>query len=153
MSQEITIRGFDKIHRGFDTVLEEAAAKRREIHDKMSRELKSEVDRQIGVRLHDSHGRVRSWQGRTVGSGGGYAAVRPIRGQNEHGYAYGLITNALENGHRVRISRRPGYTSTSRRFKVAGRGFYLAARARATRISYQEADELRRWVKRSLEGG
>ena len=153
MSQEITIRGFDKIHRGFDAILEGAEAKRREIHDKMSRELKSEVDRQIGARLHDSRGRVRSWQGRTVGSGGGYAAVRPIRGQNEHGYAYGLITNALENGHRVRVSRRPGYQSTSRRFKVAGRGFYLATRARAARISYEGADELRRWVKRALEGG
>ena len=152
MSQEITIRGFDKIHRGFDTVLEGAAAKRREIHDKMSRELKSEVDRQIGARLHDSHGRVRSWQGRTVGSGGGYAAVRPIHGQNEHGYAYGLITNALENGHRVRRSYRLGYVSKSRRFTVEGYGFYDNARFMLKTWSRMGAEELAEWVRDVLEG-
>lgn len=152
MSQSIQISGFDKLDKQLDAVATGAKEKRREIHEKIGQKLKSEVDRQIKNRIHDSHGKIRSWQKDYNGSGGGYTAVRPIKGKNEHGYAYGHITNALENGHPVRVSRRPGYKSTSKRFRVVGYGFYAAARTTGKRLAYEGADELARWVKHQMEG-
>lgn len=151
MSQSVQISGFDDLDARLDSIIHGAKDKRREIHEKIGAKMKTEVDRQIGNRINDSHGKIRSWQDKFTGSGGGYSAVRAIKGKNERGYAYGYITNALENGHRVRVSRRPGYKSTSKRFRVVGYGFYAAARTQSKRIAYQGSDELARWVKRQLE--
>lgn len=152
MSQSVQISGFDALDARLDSILHGAKDKRREIHEKIGTKMKAEVDRQIGNKINDSHGKIRSWQNKFTGSGGGYSAVRAIKGKNERGYAYGYITNALENGHRVRVSRRPGYKSTSKRFRVVGYGFYKAARTQSKRLAYQGSDELARWVKRQLEG-
>lgn len=153
MSQEITMQGFDDLQRRFDKVIREESKKRRQIHLKLNDLMKEQVDDEIlDSGLRDRHGKVRSWQGKFPGSGGGYAAVRAISGKNEYGYAYGYITNALENGHRVRRSYRLGYVSKSRRFTVEGYGFYDNARFMLKTWSRMGAEELAEWVRDVLEG-
>lgn len=152
MSQSINISGFDDLDARFDAILKGANEKRREIHEKLGKEMKAEVDYQINSRINDSHGKIRSWQQDFPGSGGGYTAVRAIEGKNEDGYAYGYITNALENGYRVRVSRRPGYKSTSKRFRVVGYGFYMTARLKEHHFALKGSTELKLWVKNQLEG-
>lgn len=153
MSQEVTLRGFDDLQRRFDKVIREESRKRRQIHLKLNDLMKEEVDAEIlDSGLRDEHGKIRSWQGKFPGSGGGYAAVRAIPGKNDDGYAYGYITNALENGHRVRRSYRLGYVSKSRRFTVEGYFFYDSSRYMLEIWSKKGAEELAEWVKDVLEG-
>ena len=56
------------------------------------------VRRRIG-----GQGYVANVQDQYVGSGGGYAAVRAKAKTYLHGDAAGYITNALENGHKIRV--------------------------------------------------
>lgn len=148
----IDTRGFDELTKKFDNIISGASQKRREIHDKIGEQLKKEVDSQIDSRINDSHGKIRSWQKQYVGSRGGYTAVRPRPGKDSHGYAYGYITNALENGHRVRISKNPKYRSKSKRFKVQGYKFYEASKSAAKRLGLEGAEELENWIKSKMEG-
>lgn len=133
-----------------ESVVEGAKEKRMELHEKVERQLKQEVDREINGRINDSHGKIRSWQRGRVGTLGGYAAVSPDRGKQGK-YAHGYITNALENGHRIRLSKNPKYVTKSRRLRAEGRGFYAAARTQAKRIGLEASEELAQWVKEQLE--
>lgn len=114
--------------------------------------LKGLVDTAIG-----GHGKVQRWQGQYVGSGGGYAAVRPlaetfteVNGRGKR-YAVGHVTNAIDSGHRFPSpSGRPGYRPriASGRQRVPGRAFYAIAQDHTPQIAQETAEQV---VQRLIE--
>lgn len=126
----------------FADALERAGKKfpemRRELHEELAEAALDEVQDIMGG------GKVASWQESHVGSGGGYAAVRPKAKTFHKGYAVGYITNAIEHGHAIR--RPSGYGKNYRaRIKkgyVLGKGFYRMARTKAEQITIEAAQKL-----------
>lgn len=117
-------------------------ADQREIHERLAARMLTAVRGQIHGLLNDAHGRVAGWQDKCVGSGGGYAAVRPIA-SSSGANSPGAITNYLENGHAIRS---PG--ANAARYKprikvlyVNGRGFYNAARRALPRMLQREVEQ------------
>ena len=100
--------------------------------EELAEDLLQEVRGRIG-----GAGKVQRWQEKYVGSGGGYAAVRPkARTYDERGNAVGYVTNAINSGHAV---RKPGgqakrYRSQVKQSYVPGKGFYEAARGQTESI-------------------
>ena len=95
-------------------------------------ELLSMVRQSAGTHMNAARGRVASWQRAYTGTHGGYVAVRAaadtyIYTKSGKKYAVGYVTNAVENGHRVRLP-----SGTAARYKprirtagrVPGRYFY-----------------------------
>lgn len=88
--------------------------------------------------IQDGNGSVRSWQQQYFGSGGGYVAVRAKAKTYKvtpHGkrYAIGMITNALEHGHKLRYP-----SGRSKRYKPE----IHMARARAFQFYHSSAELL-----------
>lgn len=131
---------------------------RREAMIHAAAEFKALMDAAIG-----GSGRVKSWQQSYVGSGGGYAAVRPrkktyaearVRQTFEERrkpphptYAVGYITNAVNGGHRT-PSHRMGQAKGLRGYRVnttgyvSGRGFYEAVQNQAEDVGEKAAEEI-----------
>lgn len=65
-----------ELDKKLDKLLKDAPEKRRALHARLAAELLNTLQPRIPVRT----GRLRSWQETDVGSGGGYAAVRPKYG-------------------------------------------------------------------------
>lgn len=125
---EIKVNGFDRLEKDIADLIREMPELRREMHEQMAEAIKQEVDNAIASSLNDSRGHVRSWQEKHVGSGGGYAAVRPASGTTGRD-SPGAITDYLNAGHRI---RRPSGKSKSYRPRihtpyVDGRKFYQRA--------------------------
>ena len=125
----VEIRGLEELQERMNTMIEALPEKRRSLHARLAVRLKEEVDDAIGMRIQDEEGHVRAWQAASVGSGGGYAAVRPQKGETGP-ESPGAITNYLENGHRIR-----GGQSRARAFR-----FYAEARSRAKEVALEEAE-------------
>lgn len=119
--QSVTIKDLDK---KFNDLLKAIPEARRAMFRELSEELLGDVNRRIGGR-----GKVQSWQDRFLGSGGGWAAVRPKAKtwteatRSGKRYAVGYVTNAITSGHRAGAR---GY--------VPGKGFYAGARQNARAI-------------------
>lgn len=118
-------------------------------------------------------GRVKDWQQSYVGSGGGYAAVRPRkktyaesrgpqtfeerRREPHPTYAVGYITNAINSGHRT-PSHRFGQAKGLRGYRVnttghvGGKGFYEAVQAQAEAVGEKAAEEILDALFDHLEG-
>lgn len=126
---ECEVRGLDAFLEKIDDAIAKAPEKRRQFHAACAVRLKEEVDMQIQLSVNDAEGHVRGWQTESVGTGGGYAAVRPKKGE-VGADSPGAITNYLENGHRIR-----GSENKTRAFL-----FYSAARSRAKAILLEEAE-------------
>ena len=134
------------------------AQARRQAHEAAASKLKEAVQREIG-----GSGRVRSWQEGYVGSGGGYAAARPLAKTyaESHGkqifssphdkphptYAFGYITNAINNGHKARAGKL-GFRSNP----VHGKGFYQRAQAQAEQVAQEAAGQIVQALMAHLEG-
>lgn len=145
--QSIEVRGLEELDKRLELLLKEAPEAKRKLHEELAVMAKQEVDIQIAASLDDSNGKIQNWQTEHVGSGGGYAAVRPTdktTGDNSPG----AITNYLESGHSIRPP-----SGTARRYKpkikvpyVDGRHFYQNARrnvtANAIYIAEKFADDL-----------
>lgn len=138
--QSVEIKGLDELDAKFAKILKEQPARRRELHDRLGDLAKSEVDAQIASSgMKNGGGRLRGWQEKHVGSGGGYAAVRAIRGRGpgetlEQQYANspGAITNYNEGGHKVRHSTGNAKRLRKGRAKVSyveGYHYYKGANA------------------------
>ena len=89
-----------------------------------------------------------------VGSGGGYAAIRPVdtsTGDNSPG----AITNYLESGHKIRrpsgLARR--YRSRIRKAYVDGYHFYQKAETRVEAKAIKLAQEFADKLAKRIEGG
>ncbi len=119
--------------------------------------LKAAVDQAIG-----GSGKVRSWQGQSIGSKGLYAAVRPKKDtwtektkKKGHQYAVGYVTNAIDSGHRFPApSGRKHYKPRirSRAMTVKGRRFYQQAQARTGQVAQEAAEQIVQTVMEHLDG-
>ena len=158
MPQSIDTTQFRVLSRRVENLLKKCPEKRKELHERLARMAQEEVNRQIDIRLNGNTGKIKGWQESEVGSKGGYAAVRPIKGKmppngKGNAYAYGHVTNAIENGHRVRMSeaeserRRPGRPQM---LAVAGRSLYDAASKAMERRTLEEAEKLAQEITEEL---
>lgn len=152
--QSLDTRGFDEWDRALTKALHDFPKKRRELHEQFATVAKNEVDNAISGSLNDSHGKIRGWQEKEVGSGGGYAVVRPIGGQSGAN-SPGAITNYLTSGHRI---RRPSGTAKRRRRSrarmayVDGRHFYQTAAQTVLAPTMRLTEKFVSDLKNTLEG-
>lgn len=123
--QSVDLEALDKLGEDLNKLIKEFPEMQRELHEEFANLIKNEVDLQIGLTTNDSNGKIKRWQGKYVGSYGGYAAVRAID-TSTGAESPGAITNYLENGHKI---RKP--TGTNKRYKprinkiyVDGHHFY-----------------------------
>lgn len=145
---EITA-ALDRLSERLNKLTQEFPDKRRMLHEELSETLLETVQMRTPISVsghkikggYHVRGTLRSWQEKTVGSGGGYAAVRAASepsGTN----GPGAITNYVENGHAI---RRPSgidrnYRRRARVVAVAGRHFYAAAKEDAPQLLQKAAD-------------
>lgn len=111
---------------------------RRALHEELAEAALKEVQGVMG------DGKVASWQENYVGTGGGYAKVRPKAKTWQRRYAVGAITNAIEHGHVIRKPKgsKEKYRARIRRHFVPGKGYYAHARTKAERIAVSAANKL-----------
>lgn len=145
--QELDYSGMIALDRDLAELLRDLPELRKGIHEELAEIMKERVDSEIG-----GDGKVKEWQEAHVGSGGGYAAIRPkanTYAETKGGtkYAVGYLTNAIENGHSIRS---PGagknYRPRIKVPRVKGRYFYqtasLSIEARAIRVGESFADTI-----------
>lgn len=123
----------------FDAEVRRKRADQRAIHERLGARMQAGVRGQIRGRINDAHGHVAGWQEKYIGSGGGYAAVRPTNSSSGPD-SPGAITNYLENGHARRrpSGRAKRYRPRIKVLYVNGRGFYSAARPTLARMLQSE---------------
>ncbi|WP_024833830.1 hypothetical protein [Ruminiclostridium josui] len=152
--QSIQIDGISKFDSDLEDLLGKLPDKRRELHQRIAKTTKEEVDKQINASgLKDSSGKIKDWQESHVGSGGGYAAVRAEKGATGKN-SPGAITNYLENGHRI---REPGGNSKTYRPRIKkpyvdGYHFYQSAQTSAEAKAISEAEKFVEEFRQKLEG-
>lgn len=153
MAQSVTVKGLDELIGSLQDVAEDFPRVRREFHEAIAAEIQDEVVKSLGSRARESSGKVAGWQESVVGSGGGYAAVRPIKGKDGHGRAYGYITNAIESGHAISRPRknRKGYRARIKKRYVLGLHFYERAKPFAEKRAIDGANRLADTIKQKLE--
>ena len=129
--QSIDFKQIDKLSSDVDKLLKNFPKMRRDLHEQFASVIKNHVDTEIGRSLKDSSGKIKRWQGKYVGTGGGYAAVRAVDtsvGKNSPG----AITNYLENGHKIRRPSGKNKYYKPRRKKIYVDGFHFYAKASNT---------------------
>lgn len=153
--QSVSIKGMDDLDKDLKAILKDAPDMRRRLHEDIARNLKTEVDAQIGSSgINDSHGTVKGWQEERVGSGGGYAAISAVSGQTGAN-SPGAITNYLESGHKTRQptgSAKRRRRSQAKKAYVDGFHFYQSAGVRAENIAIASAEKFADELKQKLEG-
>lgn len=159
--QSIEMSSLDRIVAGWDKLLETFRDKKRATLKSLGEQLLDDVRQQIGGKTGGDT--VQGWQARYIGSKNGYVAVRPkaktykeTKGGKK--YAVGMVTNAIENGHKHRRPsqvRRPGYRYRPRieTAAVAGKHFYAQTRSRMDSLAQSQVNELAGEIVRGLEGG
>lgn len=156
--QDVTVYGLNKLAKALEEVIKQAPQMQHNAHEQLGEELQGIVRSNVRDKLNDRHGKISSWQVKSIGSGGGYAAVRAAKSPAGPNGA-GAVTNYLENGHVKRASRLWGVKQTRRtrtlRAKasgnwVSGRGFYAASRAEAPRLLERAANALAEQIANKL---
>lgn len=152
MAQSVTVKGLDELIGSLQDVAEDFPRVRREFHEAVTEEIREEVLKSLGSRAKSNTGKVAGWQESVVGTLGGYAAMRPRKGKNGK-YAYGYITNALENGHAISRPRkaRKGYKARVKKRYVLGLHFYERAKPFAEKRAIDGANRLADTIKQKLE--
>ncbi|MBE6722698.1 MAG: hypothetical protein E7572_09540 [Ruminococcaceae bacterium] len=127
--QSIDDAALQQLEQKFEAVMKKFPPERRALHERIGDIARAEVTGNIAGSGMKSTGTVEDWQQKYVGSGGGYAAVRAIKGSGSNGP--GAITNYLENGHKIRAP-----SGAAKRYKprvntayVNGYHFYAAAKS------------------------
>lgn len=129
------------------------------------RDLLERAGQQILQRLRSAiggTGKVASWQDMSMGSKGGYVAVRPrkdtyqMTGSGTR-YAVGYITNAIENGHRNRRPQPSGKADYRYRARIhhaatPGRHFYYSVRQQLGQVGDRELRQLAQEILEELGG-
>lgn len=154
MMASYEIKGLDEFEKALTEIIENKKADRADLHGKIAEALKQGIDSAIGKSgLNDASGHIKSYQQAVVGSRGGYAALRPIKGSNGK-VAFGALTQFLEGGHKI---RQPG--TAAKRYRprintlyVSGFHFYGALRSEIEGriIALAEAEAER--IAKELEG-
>ena len=152
MAQSVTVKGLDELIESLQDVAEDFPRVRREFHEAVTEEIREEVLKSLGSRAKSNTGKVAGWQESVVGTLGGYAAMRPRKGKNGK-YAYGYITNALENGHAISRPRnnRKGYRAQIKKRYVLGLHFYERAKPFAEKRAIDGANRLADTIKQKME--
>ena len=153
--QSIDYKGLDELDRRFADVLKERPELRKQMHTEAAQALQTEVRDQISrTGIVERTGKLKGWQNNYVGTGGGYAAVRAIGGNEGGGTgpnSAGAITNYLQSGHKVRPptgdAKHPR-KSRARQQYVKGYYFYTAARDHAQQVALEAAN---RYAERIAE--
>ena len=128
--QSLETKGLDELADKIGKILDEMPDRRRKLHETLAAKLKSSIAAEISVSVNDSHGKIRGWQEAAVGSGGGYAAVRAVKGATGAD-SPGAITNYLENGHKIRpAGSGKNYRPRIKVPYVNGHHFYATVRGR-----------------------
>ena len=138
----------------------EFRAVREQLLDQASNQLEQALDRSITASgLRDIHGKVRSWQETKKGSGGGYVAIHPkprtfVVTQTGKEYAVGYITNAIENGHKVRFpsGRAKRYRPEVHMARARAFKFYADTQPVAEEVAREMAQSMERRLAAYLEG-
>lgn len=146
--QSVDMSALEELDRRFEQALKDLPGARREMHERIAQAVKGEVQSAISTSgMKHSGGDVPGWQEDHVGSGGGYAAVRPEKGVGPSGKAAdgpGAITNYLEGGHKIRPptgrAKRP-QRGRAKTLHVKGYHFYATTSTRAEAIALAEADK------------
>jgi hypothetical protein len=149
--QSIDIRGLDKIDAALNNLLKKAPEMRRKLHEEIAYYAQKAVVREAGMTTERHTGNLQRWQEKYVGSGGGYAAVRPID-TSTGDESPGAITNYVNSGHKIRS---PWDGARPRRTKVAyvdGRHFYQSAARDMEDVLVPLAEEFVRDMAGILEG-
>lgn len=161
--QSAEFREVDKLLAGWDQLLKDFPQAKRELLERLGSRMLADVRERIG-----GTGKVRGWQDRYIGSKNGYVANRPkaetwqvTKGGGK--YAVGYITNAIENGHRVRRPQPSGSPAGSGKDSyhytrgrnnmaaVSGKRFYESVRTRMDSMGREELEKLAAEVARRLE--
>ena len=153
MAGVLEIRGGDALSEELDALLGQFPQMRRELLERMGRAAELELEAQLAASgMKDGGRKVRQWQVKQIGSGGGYVAIRPGKGDHQKTpgskpQTFGRMTAALEEGHKIRGPRGgKGYRPRIKVSYVSGFHFYEAARtsfeAKAIRMVEDFADKL-----------
>jgi hypothetical protein len=152
--ESVEVDGLKELEEDLKAILQELPEARRGLHERIAKIAKEEVDRQIDASgLDDKTGKIKSWQESHVGSGGGYAAVRPVKGSTGAN-SPGAITNYLESGHRIRepSGKVDKYRSRIKKPYVGGYHFYQAAGTVLEAKAISEAEKFVEEIRQKLEG-
>lgn len=156
MAQSVQINGLDSLEESLKSLLEDAPDLRREVHERLAVQMLKEVRESLRQKSKTFTGEAASWQESQVGSGGGYAAVRPKKGKDARGYAFGYLTNALENGHQIRkpSGKWKHYKARIKYRFVVGLGFYKQSKSKIEKTAIDEANRLADEIaNRLIQGG
>lgn len=143
MAQDVEFAQLEKLCDDIDDACRCFPNYKRETHGAIADALERDVFENINTYLGDTNGKVKSWQVAVVGSGGGYAAVHAKPKTYHDDYAVGHITNALENGHKIRkpSGKAKQYKPRIRVSKVDGYKFYADTRRDAPEIAVEIAEK------------
>lgn len=146
--QGIDLSALDELDRRFERALQEIPGARRELHTRIADALEWEMKSQIGASgFSDGGAKLEDWQKSYVGTGGGYAAVRPkgsADGVETGPNGPGAITNYNENGHRIRPASGNAKRLRKGRAKkiyVEGQHFYAQVNSRLESLVIGEAEQ------------
>lgn len=138
--------GLARLAADFEDIFRELPEERQKMFEQIGQAVLDKVRGRIG-----GSGKVKSWQGAFVGSGGGYAAVRAVADTFYDGYAVGYITNAIENQHRQEKGRYiPAIGKTLVRDAVPGKHMYVNTMFEANQIGYAAAERFAAELKERL---
>lgn len=153
MAQSVQINGLDELIQRLRDMADDFPRIRREFHEQVAEEIQEEVQKSLENRVRTNTGKIAGMQEKYVGSKGGYAAVRPKAKMFHKGYAYGYITNSLENGHAIRrpSGRWKGYRARVKKRYVLGIHFYERAGRAAEKLAIDGANRLADEIKQKLE--
>jgi hypothetical protein len=93
MADGVEFKELDKLSANLSKVLEEFPQKKRNLHESAADIMHRNVIRNIDAETKKFTGNLRKGQTKAVGSGGGYAAVRP-------NYSIAPHTHLVESGHK-----------------------------------------------------
>lgn len=149
MSQELDFSEFRRVFENLEGVRDQIPEIKREFLDGLGGKMLSTVRGNIS-----GTGKVQSWQEARVGSRSGYAAVSAKANTEYRDYAVGYVTNAIENGHRIRSpsgQAKERYRPRIRQAHVPGRYFYRDSQAAVDNFVKAGATELAEMIARAIE--
>lgn len=151
------VNGLRQFGRRCEAEVARKRADQRAIHERLGARMQTAVHGKIAGMMNNARGgrdKVAGWQKLYIGTGGGYAAVRPVSPPTGKG-SPGAITNAIVSGHDI---RRPSgrakrrYKSEIHVLRVNGINFYDAVRSELPDMLQAEVDRWGDEMAARLEG-
>lgn len=129
--QALDLSSMPEVTKRLENLLQAFPEMRREFYEQAAAIMQEEVQEQVSQSVNDEKGKVKNWQEKSVGSGGGYARTKAAKTPSGSNGA-GAITNYLNSGHKIRglsKSRQKGtkYRPRIRMPYVEGKRFYQRA--------------------------